>query len=47
MALLDLKCIFRALAELAELLGCDVDLVELPAAPPSLRERIASGGVAL
>lgn len=38
---------FEALARAADMLGCDVDLVELESARPSLRSRIDETGVAL
>lgn len=38
---------FEALAELVEILDCDVDLVELPAASPSMRARVRREGVPL
>lgn len=37
----------EALARVSDLLGCDVDLVELESARPSLRECIAATGVEL
>lgn len=38
---------FEALARASELLGCDVDLVELETARPSLRARIEESGEVL
>jgi predicted nucleotidyltransferase len=38
---------FATLADLADLLGCDVDLVELPTASDSLRARVLADGVRL
>lgn len=38
---------FEALARAADLLGCDVDLVDLESARPSLRSRIDETGVVL
>jgi predicted nucleotidyltransferase len=36
---------FEALDRITEILGCEVDLVELASAPPSLRDRIREDGV--
>ena len=44
---LDGSTYFRVLAELAELLGTDVDLVEMEKASASLRERVARDGIEL
>ncbi len=38
---------FEALARASEMMGCDVDLVELDTARPSLRARIDETGVVL